>query len=44
MKHLSNDHKAHPNQHKNSHKICDKTRHPVVNMMERKSIETERTT
>ena len=34
MEHLSNDHKDHPNQHKNSHKLCDETGHPVVNMME----------
>ena len=23
MEHLSNDHKDHPNQHENSHKLCD---------------------
>ena len=34
MEHLSNDHKDHPNQDKNSHKLCDETGHPVVNMME----------
>ena len=34
MKHLSNDHEDHPNQHKNSHKLCDETGHPVVNLME----------
>ena len=32
--HLSNDHKDHPSQHKNSHKLCNETGHPVVNMME----------
>ena len=34
MEHLSNHHKDHPNQDKNSHKLCDETGHPVVNMME----------
>ena len=34
MEHLSNDHEDRPNQHKNSHKLCDETGHPVVNMME----------
>ena len=34
MEHLSNDHKDHSNQHNNSHKKCDETGHPVVNMME----------
>ena len=34
MEHLSNDRKDHPNQHKNSHKLCDETGHPVVNLME----------
>ena len=34
MEHLSNDHKDHPNQHKNSHKLCNETRHPIVNLME----------
>ena len=28
---LSNDHKDHPNQHENSHKLCDEMGHPVVN-------------
>ena len=28
MEHLSNDHKDNPNQHKNSQKLCNKTRHP----------------
>ena len=23
-----------PNQHENSHKLCDEVRHPIVNMME----------
>ena len=30
MEHLSNDHKDHPNQHKN----IQKTGHPIVNLME----------
>ena len=30
MKYLSNDLEDHPNQHKNSHKLCDEMRHPVV--------------
>ena len=34
MEHLSNDHKDHLNQHKNSNKQCDETEHPVVNLME----------
>ena len=33
MEHLLNDHEDCPNQHKNSHKLCDETWHPVVNMM-----------
>ena len=34
MKHLSNDHENHPNQHENSDKLHNETRHPVVNFME----------
>ena len=34
MEHLSNDHEDHPNQHKNSCKLCDEAGHPVVNLME----------
>ena len=34
MKRLSNDHKDHFNQHKNSNKLCDEMGHPVVNLME----------
>ena len=30
MEHLSNDHEDHPNQHENSHKRFDETRHPVL--------------
>ena len=33
MEHLSNDHEDHPNQDENSHKLCNETGHPVVNMM-----------
>ena len=35
MEHLSNDHKDHPNQHKNSHKLCNETGHPILNLIER---------
>ena len=36
MEHHLNDHKEHANQQeKNSHKLCDETGHPIVNMMER---------
>ena len=34
MEHLSNNHEDHPNQHENSHKQCDETGNPVMNMME----------
>ena len=34
MEHLSNDYEDCPNQHEKSHKLCDKTRHPIVNLME----------
>ena len=34
MRHLSNDHKDSPNQHKNSHKPCNEMGHTAVNMME----------
>ena len=30
MEHLSNDHEDHPNQHENSHKLSDETKHPIV--------------
>ena len=36
MAHLSNDHKNRPNQYENSHKLCDKTGHSIVNLMESK--------
>ena len=42
MKHLSNDREVHPNQHKDSHKLCDETGHPVDNF-DGKSMETETT-
>ena len=43
MEHLSNDHKDHPNQHENSHKLCHET---GVSRCEfdGKSMETETTT
>ena len=34
MEHLSNDHEDRPNQHDNSHKLCDETGHPLLNLME----------
>ena len=34
MEHLSNDQEDRPNKHKNSHKLCDKTGHPLANLME----------
>ena len=34
MEHLSNDYKDHPNQHENSHKLCNETGHPLANFME----------
>ena len=30
MEHLSNGHKDHPNQHENSHMLCDEMGHPVL--------------
>ena len=33
MEHLLNDYKDHPNQHKNSHKLCDEMGLPFVNLM-----------
>ena len=35
MEHHSRDREDRPNQYENSHKQCDETGHPVVNMMER---------
>ena len=34
MEHLSNDHEDHPNQHKNSHKLCNETAHLVLSLLE----------
>ena len=34
MEHLSNDYKDCPNQQKNSHKLYDEMRHPVLNLTE----------
>ena len=36
MEHISNDHKDHPNQHKNSHKPCDETGIPDLSLLESK--------
>ena len=45
MEHLWNDRKDYPNQHKNSHKLCDKMEHPVANWWEvNGNWETETTT
>ena len=34
MEHLSNDQKDGPNPQENSHKLCNETGHPVVNLMQ----------
>ena len=34
MEHLSNDQEDHPNQQKNSNKLCDETWDPVLSLME----------
>ena len=34
MKHLSNDHDDHPNEHENSHKLCNETGHPVLGLLQ----------
>ena len=34
MEHLSNDHKDHPNQHKNSPKSSDEMEYPVLSLLE----------
>ena len=34
MELLSNDYEDHPNQHENSHKLCDETGHLALNLME----------
>ena len=38
MERLSNDQEDHPNHHKNSHKLCNETGHPIVNLMETETI------
>ena len=43
MEHLSNDYKDHPNQHENSHKLCNETGHPDCEF-DGKPMETEATT
>ena len=34
MEHLSNDYEECPNQHKNSHKLCNEMGYRIVNLME----------
>ena len=34
MEHLSSDHKDHPNQLENSHKLCKEMGHPVMSLLE----------
>ena len=34
MEHLSNDHEDRPNQHENSHKLCNETGHPFLSLLE----------
>ena len=34
MEHLSHDHKDHPSQHKNGHKLWDETEYPVLDLLE----------
>ena len=34
MEHLSNDHEDHPDQDKNSHKLCDEMGHSVLSLLE----------
>ena len=34
MEHLSNDHKHHPDQHENGHKLWDKTGRPILSLTE----------
>ena len=40
MEHIWNDHKDHPSQHENSHKLCNEMGHPLSEF-DRKSMETE---
>ena len=37
MEHVSNDHEDRPNQHENSHKLCDETGHPVLSLTDMKT-------
>ena len=32
MEHPSNNHEDHPNQHKNSHRICAEMGHPILSL------------
>ena len=34
MEHLSNDHENRPNQHKNSHELCNEAGDPVLSLIE----------
>ena len=34
MEYLSNDHEDHPDQDKNSHKLCDEMGHSVLSLLE----------
>ena len=34
MEHLSNDHEDHPNQHEDSHKLCDEMGHLILGLLE----------
>ena len=34
MEHVSNNYEDHPNQHENSHKLCDETGHPILSLTE----------
>ena len=36
MEYPSNDQEDHPNQHENSHKLCDETGHPFLSLLESK--------
>ena len=37
MEHLSNDHKDHPNQYKNTHKLYNEMGHPILSLTETQS-------
>ena len=34
MERLSNDHEDHPNQHENSHELCNNMGHPIFRSLE----------